>query len=243
LILLLTAFLKLLAVSSQGLSLDQSDPVFRLISQRRLALLAAVLEAIVALCLLRQLCLGHAVELIAWLGCVFVLYRGGAYTAGWRGPCLCFGGRTAAAAVFTSWAADWLAKIVLAWMLGGSLLILGRRWKWPRMGGGATKAGALIALLVGSACDQMEAQATVFIGGKLHAQGFNKDGSISYDKTFSFETWRGRRHWKVMVNYSEYSEIVGWDGEKTCFFQQWMDNEPGTLSALSRKTKLRWFSS
>ena len=220
LILLLTAFLKLLAVSSEGLSLNQSDPVFHFLSQRQLVLLAAVLEAIVAFCLLRRLCLGHAVELIAWLGSVFLLYRAGAYAAGWRGPCFCFGGGTTAGAVFTSWTTDWLAKVVLAWMLGGSLLILARRWKWPRIGAAASEGGALIALLVGSACGQMETQAAVSIEGKLHAQGFNKDGSVQYDKTFGFETWRGRLHWKVMVNYGEYSEIVGWDGEKTCYAQQ-----------------------
>lgn len=234
LILLLTACLKYIAVSSESLSLSQPDPVLPFLSQRQIALMAAVLETGVAFVLLSRRCLGHEIKLILWLVSVFILYRAAAYTAGWRGPCLCLGPSGGAMFVFSSWTGDWLAKLALLWMLAGSLLLLVRVRQVVNKS--STNLAAGIAVCLAFAPHHVDAEHTLHLLGDIQVRGFDTDGSVQYEKRFLLETWRGETHWKIKVDFTDYAEIVGWDGETTCYL--WS----GTPEKLRRELGPGWAS-
>lgn len=91
-VLLITAVLKLSAVAAAISELDRPDPVFAFLTTRQSLLLAAGIEAAVALTLLRWGGNLRALGLIVWLGITMAAYRGAAWLSGWTGPCHCLGG-------------------------------------------------------------------------------------------------------------------------------------------------------
>lgn len=122
-VLLITAVLKLSAVAAAIPELDRPDPVFAFLTTRQSLLLAAGIEAAVALTLLRWGGNLRALGLIVWLGMTMAAYRGAAWLSGWTGPCHCLGGRYGLAYIIPVHLQDALAKVLLVWMVVGAVIL------------------------------------------------------------------------------------------------------------------------
>jgi len=125
-LLLTTALAKLTSVSGSDGYLYIKDPLIG-IPFRYLPLMAAVMEIIVAwLCvfgksqLLKAACIG-------WLGGNLVIYRAGLWLIGYVRPCRCLGNLTTAIHL-NPHTADVMIKVILAYLVAGSSLVLLSIW-------------------------------------------------------------------------------------------------------------------
>jgi hypothetical protein len=135
-ILLMTAALKLYGATTGASTdaaaayFDRADRVAWFLSTRQLLVLTALLEIVVAMAISwRRTRLDESLPLIAWISSVFLAYRLARWRLGAAGaPCGCLG--------LLAWpGTELLSKLALAWMLCGSLILIGlqlfgrRRWK------------------------------------------------------------------------------------------------------------------
>lgn len=125
-ILIATAAMKLYgATSGAGTEaaaayFDRGNRVVWFLSTRRLLMLTAILEIAVAMAAFRRrVRLDESLPLIAWISAVFLAYRLASWRLGAGGaPCGCLG--------FVGWpVTELFSKVALAWMLCGSLILLG----------------------------------------------------------------------------------------------------------------------
>lgn len=123
-ILVLTDLAKLTTSTGNARILDRADAVFWFMTNRQLLLAVALLEiGIAAAILSKRLDLTNKLFLIAWLGSVFLIYRGVRAWTGDHGPCGCVGNLTEALGI-SAGAADLGMKIMLAYLLAGSMAFL-----------------------------------------------------------------------------------------------------------------------
>jgi hypothetical protein len=127
-ILLVTAILKIHASVMPTTSdyLDRSDEVVMFLSHRQLLLCAGWMELAIAVLLIRSpLSEALRLKLVIWVSAAFMAYRLARWTGHVTSPCGCLG-------FLASIDADWMAKTAIAWMLGGSTLLL--LWPFDRPG-------------------------------------------------------------------------------------------------------------
>jgi len=131
-LLLATAALKLFASVSPiaGAFLDGSDEVVWFVSKRQLMMLTGLIElGIVLLIVWGPQSKEGSVLVIAWLGLAFLAYRVAGRLLGATGSCGCLG-------AFAEPLAGVLSKIALAWMLGGSVILLSLHFPLRRQANG-----------------------------------------------------------------------------------------------------------
>jgi len=114
--LLITAGLKLAAASGAVQNLDKVDAVVWFLSMRQLMMVAALAELGAVAAMVQWPKTDTTIELIASCGCLFLSYR----VAGWlinaSAPCGCLGN--------LGTLGDSIAKVMLGWMLLGSLALI-----------------------------------------------------------------------------------------------------------------------
>jgi hypothetical protein len=127
-----TGLAKVLSSLGGAKVLAMADPITGL-SFAPLMLLVGGLEVVVAgVCIVGR-SPKVSLALIAWLATNFVAYRFGLWWIGWKKPCGCLGSLTDALHLSPE-AADNLMKIVLAYLLIGSYVLLIRNWRRARPG-------------------------------------------------------------------------------------------------------------
>ena len=110
-----------------------TDPLFGM-HFWSLLILAAMLElAVASICVLVNSYLLRAFS-VAWLASMFLLYRIGLHTMRWQKPCPCLGNFSDALHISPT-TADYAMKIVLAYLLIGSYVILFHQWWKKKMTG------------------------------------------------------------------------------------------------------------
>lgn len=123
--LLFTAAFKLVTASLSDAKLGQPDYVLWMFSNRQVLMLASCIEISVVLFLAKWSVQKRSLELIMWLGSVFVIYR----LFRWMSvgsnlySCNCFGG-------FLLRTGDKISLGILVWMLVGSLALLLFQRSW-----------------------------------------------------------------------------------------------------------------
>jgi len=123
-LLLITGAAKLWSAFGVAKLLATSDPIVG-IQFRYLLLAVGVAEAAVAFMCLFTRKTQLATLLVAWLSTGFLLYRLGLWWIKWESPCACLGHLTNALPISPQWA-DNIMKVVLAYLLGGSYVLLFR---------------------------------------------------------------------------------------------------------------------
>jgi hypothetical protein len=131
-ILAITGVGKLLTVTGDANILRVPDPFFGIPFQQ-LMLLVGLAELLVAgICFLDRWP-GLSTLLVAWLASGFLVYRTGIWMIGWKKPCGCLGNLTDVLGI-TPKTADWIALVLLGYLLAGSYAFLFLK------GGGAASA-------------------------------------------------------------------------------------------------------
>jgi hypothetical protein len=146
-LLAITAALKAVAATGEARILGQPDPLLGLISMRQSMLLAAALEIVVVVLVLRAPDIVRKAALLLWIGAVFLVYRIGLWWVGFEGSCRCLGNVGDVFGISAE-RVDWIAKGILVYLLVGSGAIL--LW-YPRFRGHTPNAGA--AMQVGADTD------------------------------------------------------------------------------------------
>jgi hypothetical protein len=118
-VLLVTAALKLYTASLSDIKLAQSDGLLWMFSTRQVLMLAGLVEIGVVFLLTKWRMQNRSLELILWLGTIFLIYRLFRWMAGGFNSyqCNCLGG-------FLLRAENKISLGILAWMLIGSLALL-----------------------------------------------------------------------------------------------------------------------
>jgi hypothetical protein len=137
-ILALTGLAKLAGAMGRAPALDMPHPLLML-SWRWVFLIAATLELIVALAVAFSRRGSLNLKLIAWLGCIFVIYRLGVFWIQAPIPCGCLGALTSKLRLSPRSVDLWM-KGALIYMFAGSVLFLLLRLRW---GGPRPRPGAL----------------------------------------------------------------------------------------------------
>jgi hypothetical protein len=126
----LTGLAKVYGAGGDVKLLGVMDPIFG-VPFKQLMLAVGVAELFVAgTCLFTR---AHRVNtfLVVWLATGFLIYRTGMWWLGWKKPCGCLGNITDALGI-TPQTADFIIKMLLAYLLvGGYALLL---WQWRRTG-------------------------------------------------------------------------------------------------------------
>jgi hypothetical protein len=131
-ILAITGTAKLFTVTGDATILRVPDPFFGIPFQQ-LMLLVGLAELLVAgICFLGRWP-GLSAMLVAWLASGFLVYRTGIWMIGWKKPCGCLGNLTDVLGI-TPKTADWIALVLLGYLLAGSYAFLFLK------GGGAASA-------------------------------------------------------------------------------------------------------
>jgi hypothetical protein len=143
LILAATALAKGIGASGDVRILSHSDPLLGLLTNRQTMLLAVVLEVLVIVLVVREREIVRKTGFIAWISTVFIAYRVGLWSIGYKGSCGCLGSVTNSLGIAPS-TADLVSGAMLAYMLIGSYAIL--VWKAvlhvrARRGGSLATAG------------------------------------------------------------------------------------------------------
>ncbi len=101
--------------------MDEKDVVLWFLTNRQQMLVAGLLEIGIVVVVWRRFQLGpESVLLIAWLSFTFLAFRLSRWVLGASAPCGCLG-------FLGGPFAELLSKVILAWMLGGSLFFLTHR--------------------------------------------------------------------------------------------------------------------
>jgi hypothetical protein len=118
-VLLITAALKLFTACLSDTKLAEADDLLWMFSTRQVLMLAGLVEISVVLLLSKWRTQNKSLELILWLGTVFLIYRLFRWMEGGFNSyhCNCFGG-------FILRAESKISLGILAWMLIGSLVLL-----------------------------------------------------------------------------------------------------------------------
>jgi hypothetical protein len=124
-LLLITGAAKLWSAFGSAKLLAIADPIVG-IQFRYLLLAVGAAEAAVAFVCLFTHKTHLATLLVAWLSTGFLLYRLGLWWIKWESPCACLGRLTNALPISPQWA-DNIMKVVLAYLLVGSYVLLFRQ--------------------------------------------------------------------------------------------------------------------
>jgi hypothetical protein len=119
LILLATAVAKGIGASGDGRILSHPAPLLGLLTNRQTMLIAVVLEVLVIGLVLRERDFVRKAAFIAWIGMVFLAYRVGLWSIGYKGSCGCLGNVTDTLGI-TPATADLVSGAMLAYLLIGS---------------------------------------------------------------------------------------------------------------------------
>lgn len=134
-ILAVTAVLKLAAATGEARILAQADPLLAVFSNRRMMVLAALIEGFVVALILWERDRLRQAALVAWIGTVFLAYRLGLWWIGHEGSCPCLGNVTHSIGLSPSME-DLGVKILLGYLLLGSYSVVAwelvGRWKHVR---------------------------------------------------------------------------------------------------------------
>ena len=103
------------------------DPILG-ITFGKLMLAVGVAEIVIALVCFFSKRQTLALGLVAWMSTNFVVYRLGLWWMGWKKPCSCLGNLTDALHISPQ-TADNIMKVLLAYLLIGSYLLLIWQWK------------------------------------------------------------------------------------------------------------------
>lgn len=122
-LLTLTAVGKVIALLGDAKILNQPNPLFSWLSNREMLFAAALLELVVAWWVFRRKSdMINKLLLVAWLGGLFLSYRAVLWWTGYGGSCSCLGHLSDALHI-SSEKAEWIAKLVLAYLLIGSITL------------------------------------------------------------------------------------------------------------------------
>ena len=131
-LLLVTGLAKAFSAIGSARALDTIDPLIGM-PFRQLFLIVGQAEALIAFfCLFtdhRRL----SVMAVAWISTNFLVYRLGLWFIGWHHPCNCMGS-LAGMLHLSDQAADNIMKVVLAFLLVGSYLLLFLGWRDGKIG-------------------------------------------------------------------------------------------------------------
>ena len=129
-ILFVTGAGKVWSVFGSARILGYVDPILGL-QFRQLFLALGVMEILVALVCLFSRHQAVATTLVAWLATIFLVYRLGLFWMDWRRPCGCLGNLTDALHLSPQ-TADNIMKVMLAYLLVGSYLLLAKEWYYSK---------------------------------------------------------------------------------------------------------------
>jgi hypothetical protein len=133
-ILLLTGLAKLVSGFGHAKILLMPDPLL-IVPFGKLLLAVGAAEVLIAgTCFFSATCQRVKLGLVAWLATVFLVYRLGLWFIGWHHPCGCMG-KLAGMLHLSDQAADNIMKVVLAFLLVGSYLLLYLDWRARRAAG------------------------------------------------------------------------------------------------------------
>jgi hypothetical protein len=121
-VLLISGLAKLLSAFGSSRVLHVPDPILQ-IEFRYVFWIVGTVELLVALFCLFGKRENLKIGLIACLAANFLIYRAGLAIIGWEKPCSCLGNLTDALHLAPG-AADLAMKVILAYLLGGSLVLL-----------------------------------------------------------------------------------------------------------------------
>ena len=121
-ILVMTAMAKLVSAAGQAAILNELDPIFQLPFSTTMVG-AGILELLVGVLCMSRKHQSLALSLTVWLSISFVTYRFGLWWIEWQRPCHCLGSLTEGIRISASMA-DNTMKVILFYMLGGSLTLL-----------------------------------------------------------------------------------------------------------------------
>jgi hypothetical protein len=143
LILAVTAVAKGIGASGDARILSHAEPLLGLFTNRQAMLLAVVFEVLIIGLVVRERELIPKAAFIAWIGTIFLTYRVGLWSIGYKGSCGCLGNVTDTLGVAPA-TADLVTGAMLAYLLIGSYAIL--VWKTvshvrARRGGSLASAG------------------------------------------------------------------------------------------------------
>jgi hypothetical protein len=142
-VLALTAVAKGIGASGDARILSHPDPLLGMFTNRQTMLLAIGLEVLVIGLVLREREIVRKAAFIAWISTVFVAYRVGLWSIGYKGSCGCLGNVTDTLGIAPT-TADLVSGAMLAYLLVGCYGIL--VWKAvlhvrARRGGSLATAG------------------------------------------------------------------------------------------------------
>jgi hypothetical protein len=126
-ILCATGLAKIVSATGTARALDVADPFLGL-HLRYVMLFSGLIELLISFfCLFTpryRLCL----DAVAWLATNCLVYRLGLWLIGWHRPCNCMGSLTEVLRI-SPVTADWVMRVLLAYLLCGSYLFLYLDWK------------------------------------------------------------------------------------------------------------------
>jgi hypothetical protein len=122
-ILAATALVKGVGASGDARILSHADPLLGLLTNRQTKLLAVVLELGIIGLVLRERATVRKAAFIAWISTVFLTYRVGLWSIGYKGSCGCLGNVTDTLGVAPA-TGDLVTGAMLAYLVIGSYAIL-----------------------------------------------------------------------------------------------------------------------
>jgi hypothetical protein len=126
-LLAITALAKLISAFGRSEILQQYDPILRMRYHWVFCLAAAMELGVVGVCFSRK-DLPFKAGAVAWLATLFLLYRLGLQWANYPAPCKCLGNLTDALHI-SPLIASTIAKVILAYLLAGSYVVLYTTWR------------------------------------------------------------------------------------------------------------------
>jgi hypothetical protein len=126
-VLAVVAVAKLFGATGPARALNVQDPLLGL-PFRQVMVLVGLVELLVAFFCLFTPKRYFSLNAIAWLATNFTVYRFGLWFIGWHRPCGCMGNLTDLLHLSPQ-AADNIMKVILAYLLVGSYILLFKSWQ------------------------------------------------------------------------------------------------------------------
>lgn len=126
-VLVVTTLAKVFAATGDARILTHPDPIFGVVSNRQMVLLAAALEALAVGLILAHADTVRRAAFVAWISTVILACRAGLFWIGYEGSCRCLGNVTDMLGVSPA-DADMASKLILGYLLLGSYTVLA--WAW-----------------------------------------------------------------------------------------------------------------